>query len=478
MRTPLLYMVPHTWYEDLAKQMPKKKGAVCMIDQNQWKGNGPSARKLEVGFDGGAVTSDGGVLGLGLADRQLNLLSRVAAAIPDERDPTRIEHSVHAMLCQRVFGLCLGYEDLNDHASLRHDIGFQTAAKRDEVLASPSTLCRLENWATRESNIEIHRILLDVFIQSFEKPPEEIILDFDATDDRVHGDQLGKHFNSYYDAYIFLPLHVYCGDRMLVNYLRPGSSDAAMHAGAVLKILVREIRKHWPETKIVFRADGGFCRKHILGWCERNSVAYIVGLPQNSRLNRLAASFAERAERAYKESKVKSRVIDSFYYSAGSWNHTWRKVICRAEYGEKKLDCRYVVTNIKGCSKYLYETLYCGRGEAENHIKDVKLSLFCDRTSCVHWDANQFRALLSTLAYTIMEHVRRVGFGIPDPEFAENLADETRHIQRISFENIRLRMLKVGGVIIRNTRRIVFRLSSGFPLQKEFLEMLERLSPA
>jgi hypothetical protein len=447
-----------------------------MVVEAGWKGKGPDGRIVEVEFNGGSVTSDAGVLALGAAEDRLKLLTRVSKVLPDPRNSSQTDHSTFSMLCQRVFGICLGYEDLNDHATLRHDLAFQTAAKRDEPLASAPTLCRMENWATRQTSWAVHRILVDTFLDSFAKPPKRIVLDFDATDDRVHGMQVGRHFNAFYDEYIFLPLHVYCGDRLLVSYLRPGCSDAALHAGAVLKILVREIRKRWPDTQIIFRADSGFCRKHILGWCERNRVLYIVGLAQNSRLNEMAQNFVKRAKGDFEKTGAKARVIDSFFYTARSWGKAYRKVVSRVEFGDKGQDCRYVVTNIAGSSRFLYEGLYCGRGNAENHIKDVKLTLFSDRTSCVDWDANQFRVLLSTLAYSLMEFVRRVGIGEDDPEF--KVAEKATPSARMSFETIRLRLLKIGGVITRNTRRVVFRLSSAFPLQEKFYAMMARLSPA
>lgn len=448
-----------------------------MVAGASWKGKGPGGRVVEVGFDGGAVTSDAGALALGAAEERLGVLKRVAKALPDPRNADQAKHSLFSMLCQRVFALCLGYEDLNDHATLRHDLALQTAARREDVLASAPTLCRMENWATRQTAWDVHRILLDTFLDSFALPPKRIILDFDATDDRVHGLQFGRHFNAYYDDYVFLPLHVYCGDRLLVSYLRPGCADAALHAGAVLKLLVREIRTRWPRTQVIFRADSGFCRRHILGWCERNGVSYIVGLAQNSRLNAMAQPFVERAKEQYRVTESKSRVVDSFFYSAGSWRGAYRKVVSRVEHGSQGTDCRYVVTNIKGRSRFLYEVLYCGRGNAENHIKDVKLTLFSDRTSCKDWDANQFRVLLSSLAYTLMEYIRRVGLQEPDPDFAP--VPQEGHIHpRMSFETLRLRLLKIGGVITRNTRRVVFHLSTAFPLQEKFLTMMSRLAPA
>ena len=456
-----------------------------MMDSLKMKG--PGSRKIEVNFEGGNVTSDGGLLLLKAVELKLGLLAKVAQVIADPRNPDQINHSVHSMLCQRVFGLCLGYEDLVDHNSLRHDLGFQCAANRDEVLASAPTLCRMENWATRSVSWKIHEVIINQFIASFEGIPSELILDFDATDDRVHGKQNGSFFNGYYDDYIFLPLHVYCGDRLLVSYLRPGNADGALHSGAILKLLVRKLREAWPEVSIIFRADSGFCRSWLLSWCERNGVSYVVGLAKNSVLNRMSEHLALKAQYAYKESATKSRIINTFFYSARSWAAR-RKVVARIECGEKGIDQRYIVTNIKGEGRWLYETLYCGRGDAENQIKETKNTLFSDRTSCVNWEANQFRVLLSTLSHTLLEHLRTHALSQPHPEFCEqspgaeeiatpeDMEKSQARQPRWTFESIRLRLLKVGAVITRSTRRIIFRLASGHPWQANFTIALCKLT--
>lgn len=440
-----------------------------MIDLPKLKG--PKNRKIEVNFEGGSVTSDGGILLLKEVEETCGLLKSAAKCFDDPRVPEKVVHSIRSMLRQRVFGLCLGYEDLNDHETLRHDVAHQTAAGRDEVLASVSTLCRLEQLASTKLAWDLHEVMVSQFISSFKEPPKQIVLDFDATDDRVHGNQAGRAFNGYYDHYIFLPLHVYCGDHLLVSYLRPGASDAALHAGAVLKLLVRRIRRDWPDTEIVFRADGGFARHHIFGWCERNGVSYLVGMPKNSRLTRLSQIFADEAESEFEKSGKKSRILNSFFYEAGTWKKR-RKIIVRAEYGELGADNRFVVTNIKGASKWLYEELYCMRGEAENRIKETKLTLFSDRTSCVDWETNQLRVLLSSLAHNLMVRFRETALREPHPEDCP----EPLQKPRMSFQSIRLKLMKIGGVLIRNTRRIVFKLSSSCPEQELFGLCLQRLT--
>ena len=235
-------------------------------------------KKIQAEFSGGAISTDGGVMLLREVDRRLGLLEAVHQAIPDSRDPRYIEHSQLSLLRQRVYGICSGYEDLNDHASLRHDPTLQTAVNRETHLGSQSTLCRLEQRMDRSAMVAIHEVLLQQFIQSFDQPPIELILDFDATDDRVHGEQEGRFFHGYYGHYCFLPLYVFCGHQLLASYLRPSKIDGAKHSWVILALLVKGLRQAWPEVKIIFRGDSGFCRWRMLRWCDRHQVHYIVGL--------------------------------------------------------------------------------------------------------------------------------------------------------------------------------------------------------
>jgi hypothetical protein len=241
-------------------------------------------RKIDVRFDGGDVSSDGGLLLLRQVERRLGLLKAVAQVLPDPRNPWLVQHTTEQMLRQRVFGLCQGYEDLNDHDQLRDDLALQTAVGKDQAAASSPTLCRFENRADRPAAVATQRILIEQFIASFERAPEELVLDFDATDDLVHGNQEGRHFSAYYDNYCFLPLYVFCGEQLLVAYLRPAKKDAALHAAAILKLLVTRLRQAWPGVRIIFRGDSGFCRPLLLSWCERHSVHFVVGMAKNSRL--------------------------------------------------------------------------------------------------------------------------------------------------------------------------------------------------
>ena len=421
-------------------------------------------RKVQAQFNGGDITSDGGVMLLRDVDRRLQLTKRIAAALNDPRCPSKTHHSLLHMLRQRVYGLALGYEDLNDHKTLRKDPAIQTAVDQDQDLASTSTLCRFENWISFDALWDISRILIDLFIESFDKAPQQLILDFDTTDDAVHGKQLGAAFHGYYDHYCFLPLYVFCGDKLLVAYLRPGDSDNARHAWAILALLVKRLRQAWPNVDIIFRGDSGFCRHLMLNWCDRNNVSYIVGIAKNSRLNDFAEPLLLEAAVGYLCSQQKQRLFGDFSYAANSWKYE-RRVIVKAEHSALGENPRYVVTNLPGDPKQLYEKIYCARGESENRIKEQQLCLFADRTSCMNWLPNQLRLLLSSVAYTLLEALR--SFALKGTQLA-----------RARCDTIRLRLLKIGATIIRNTRRVRFLLSSSYPMQHLFLKVTKRLAMA
>jgi hypothetical protein len=421
---------------------------------------GFSGRKIEGNFEGGNVSSDGGVVLLRQVDRWIGLTKGLAQRLPDPRDPDKIEHSLENMLRQRIYALALGYEDLNDHNFLRQDLLWQTASERTEELASCSTLCRLENRAGRREAWLMHEVLFEQFVGSFESAPAELVLDFDCTDDRVHGLQEGRHFHGYYYDFCFLPLYVFCGERLLVSYLRESNIDSAKHAWAILALLVKALRQHWPGVKIMLRADSGFCRWKMLRWCEGAGVNYLVGLAKNERLAALSAKLQQRAERKHQRSGEKVRLFTQFHYKAKTWDRK-RRVIAKAEYSFKGANPRYVLTNLEGSAQALYDAIYCARGEMENRIKEQQLGLFSDRTSCHAWWANQFRLLLSSSAYVLLEALRRLGLSGTE-------------LARAQVGTIRLRLLKIGAVITRNTRRIRLWLSSSFPFQQLFYSCLVR----
>lgn len=432
----------------------------CTVEQLEFARFG--RRRIQANFDGGEVSSDGGLLLLRQIDRRLGLIDAVAGALVDPRDPQRIEHSLADKLRQRVFALAQGYEDLNDHAALRTDVLMQTACERDRSLASAPTLCRLENRATRKAAGAIHEVLLDRFIASFSSAPEELVLDFDATDDPLHGAQEGRFFHGYYGNYCYLPLYVFCGQQLLVSYLRPSNIDGAKHAWAVLALLVKRLRCAFPAVRIVLRGDSGFCRDRILSWCERRNVHYCVGLAKNSRLNAKTARLRERLARAFAKTGEKQRAFAELSYAAHAWSGE-RRVIARLEHMEQGDNPRYIVTNLTGEASSLYEVLYCARGEMENRIKEAQLGLFADRTSCHYLVANQFRLLLSSLAYVLIERLRTLA--LRGTEFAP-----------LQASTLRTKLLKIGAVIVRNTRRVRVMLSASFPHQAIFLAAARALN--
>ena len=424
-------------------------------------------QQLVADFSGGRLTSDAGTLLLREVDRRTGLTAALAEALADPRDPAKITHDRRTLLTQRIFGIALGYEDLNDHHTLRHDPLFAVLTEQrpdpDQPLASPSTFSRWENTATRASSVRMHEVFVDQFLAAHGRPPKEIVLDFDATDDPVHGMQEGRFFHGFYGNYCFLPLYVFCGDHLLVAYLRPSNIDAAKHTRAILKLLVERIRQAWPKTRIIFRADSGFCRWKLLRWCERHDVGYVVGLARNKVLERKAARFMTAAEKAYKRSGRKQRRFHEFRYGAKTWDCR-RRIIVKAERLPQGPNCRFVVTNLDESPPQIYDGRYTARGDMENRIKEQQLDLFADRTSCQRFAANQFRLLLSSAAYVLMSHLRRIALRETELACAQ-------------VGTIRLMLLKVAARVVTSVRRVVFHLSSSYPYQLLFRAILARLSP-
>lgn len=422
-------------------------------------------RKIHADFNGGAISSDAGGLLLREVDQRIGLIDAIAESIPDQRQPAKVTHDLRTMLAQRIFAIALGYEDGNDHNDLRHDPLLQLVTGRgidpEEPLASPSTLCRMENDVPREALTRFAAVFVDQFIASYDTPPAEIVLDFDATDDPVHGRQEGRFFHGYYDHYCFLPLYVFCGNQLLCAYLRPSKIDAARHSRAILKLLVDRIRKDWPRTRIVFRGDSGFCRWKLLRWCDRHDVFYIVGLAKNARLKRMARRQIVSARWRHRRSGHKQRLFGDLDYGAASWDRR-RRVIVKAEHSDRGANPRFVVTNLPGAAQGLYEKVYCQRGEMENRIKEQQLALFADRTSCQAFGANQLRLLLSSAAYVLLDALRRLGLS-------------STPLARAQCQTIRVKLLKIGARITQSVRRVVLHMASGYPLQHLFSHVLQRL---
>lgn len=420
------------------------------------------SKKIDFDFEGGDITSDAGSLLVRQVDRKLGLTRDLNKVLHDPRREKSCIHTQHELLKQRIYGLALGYEDLNDHNALRDDLAFQTSVESDKALASSPTLCRLENRADRKVAKDISILIIEKFIASFKKTPTRLVLDFDATDDPTHGRQEGCFFHGYYDHYCFLPLYVFCGSQLLAAYLRPSNIDPAKHAWAILSLLVKRLRKQWPNVEIVFRGDGGFCRWRMLRWCDKNSVSYIIGMPKNKRINAIAANLMDEAESQFEATGEKQRLFRETMYAAKTWDRE-RRVIMKAEHSKQGSNPRYVVTNLSGDPQKLYDNDYCARGDMENRVKEQQMDMFSDRTSCHNWWPNQLRLLLSSLAYILVESIRR-------------LALKGTELANAQCGTIRLKLLKIGSVIIRNTRRIRFHASSAYPYQKLFLLVARRLA--
>ena len=423
-------------------------------------------QQIVADFNGGRLTSDAGGLLLREVDRSLGLTESLAECIADPRDPAKVRHELRTLVAQRVFAIALGYEDLNDHQTLRDDPLLQVLSETppgpEVSLASPATLCRFENAITRASLVRMSVALVEQFIASYKRPPKRIVLDFDATDDRVHGTQEQRFFHGYYDHYCFLPLYVFCGERLLCAYLRPSNIDGALHSRAILKLLVQRIRQAWPKVEIIFRADTGFCRWRLLRWCDRHGIGYVVGLARNPVLERMAQPFVTDAKLRFERTQRKQRRFHEVRYAAKTWERE-RRVIVKAEHLRQGPNTRFVVTNLDDGAQRIYDGWYTPRGEMENRIKEQQLGLFADRTSCHKFLANQFRLLLTSAAYVLIEHLRRVG--LVGTELA-----------RAQVTTIRLKLFKIAARVVLSVRRVVLHLSSSYPHRPLFRRVAERLT--
>jgi hypothetical protein len=449
-------------------------------------------QKVTAAFDGGRVTSDGGGLLLREVEEQFRVVRSFVGCFTDHRDPELIEFSVEELLLQRVMGLALGYEDLNDHDDLRHDPLLALLAGREDLLgqdrrdpqdrgkplAGKSTLNRLEltpvgaDAESRYKKIVAHigglqDALVDVFIRLRSKQgvPEELVLDLDATDDPVHGDQLGKFFHGYYREYCYLPLYTFCGPWPLGAVLRPSNIDASAGTIQELERIVTKLRAAWPGVRIVLRGDSGFCREHILRWCEAHGVDYVLGLAKNKRLLRALGEELHQAKQQFERTGQPSRVFKDFtYQTRNSWSRQ-RRVIGKAEHLPKGANPRFVVTSLSAervDAQTLYEQRYCGRGNMENRIKEQQLYLFADRTSTHAMRSNQLRLLFSTIGYLL--HLVLREFGLQETELATAQAG-----------TIRTKLLKIGGCLRISVRRVYLSLSESYPYQLLFERVLLNL---
>jgi Transposase DDE domain group 1 len=430
-------------------------------------------RRVVAAFDGGAITSDAGALLLGETDRAIRLTARFAACFTDARSPELVEHQVSTMVLQRVVGIALGYEDLNDHDDLRHDpvlsvLAGKLAAKRSDCapLAGKSTLNRLElsrPEATRYHKIShdpaaIEALFVDRFLESHAKAPGQIILDLDATDDPLHGRQEGRFFHGYYDCYCYLPLYVFCGRHLLAAKLRRSNIDGS--AGAVEEVarIIARIRRRWPRTRILLRGDSGFAREALMAWCEANRVDFLFGLARNARLEEtVKAELIAASIDAIRSGRPARRFKDFRYATLDSWSRE-RRVIGKAEVTGDKANPRFIVTSLTPAAidgRRLYEKIYCARGEMENRIKECQLDLFADRTSAATMRANQLRLWFASMAYVLLCALRRIG--LAHTQFADATCG-----------TIRLKLLKLGALVRISVRRIKVAMASACPWQDEF----------
>jgi hypothetical protein len=437
------------------------------------------SREIVARFDGGTISSDGGAFLLRETDKRLNLLPRLAECFLDGRNQALIDHSILEMLSQRVYGLALGYEDINDHEQLRKDPVFGILAGReelDEPLAGKSTLNRMELGTGAKDRYKkitfwkeaLDELLVKVFLESHHNAPAEIILDVDTTDLPLHGKQEGRFFHGYYDNYCYLPLYIFCGEHVLCARLREANHDAAFGSLQEIQRIVTQIRAAWPATKIILRGDSGFCRNQLMSWCENNQVDFVFGLARNQRLRKIIGAQMHAATQQWNQTGKPARIFSEFGYQTkktkkGGWDRE-RRVVAKAEHIDGKENPRFVVTSLAGeerAAQALYEELYCARGDMENRIKE-QFSLFADRVSTETMRANQMRLYLSTMAYVLVSGLRRVG--LKATELAE-----------AQVSTIRTKLLKIGAQIRVTVRKVWISMASSYPWQKTYQQVWANL---
>ena len=441
-------------------------------------------------FDGGRLSSDAGGVLLREVDQRIGLTRRVSRCFVDHRNPVSVEHDVHALVSQRIFGIALGYEDLNDHGELRGDAlmsllvgkrdltGERRKRERDRgyALASASTLNRLElgepeaaaghRYKRIVSRSEaLDELLVELFMESHRRAPREVWLDLDATDDPLHGHQEGRFFHGYYGCYCYLPLYIFCGEHLLCARLRRSDRDGAAGSIEELERIVGQIRRRWPKVRLRIRGDSGFCREPIMKWCEDHDIGYVLGLARNRRLERALGAAMHEARSAHRCTGNPARRFRDFSYGTRkSWSRH-RRVIGKAEYLSKGANPRFVVTNLsprKASAKRLYEKLYCARGDMENRIKEQQLDLFADRTSTHTMRANQLRLYFSSFAYVLMHALRRLGA-------------EGTELARAQCATLRLKLFKVAARIRITARRVWLSFSQAYPYAETFARVLANL---
>ena len=460
----------------------------CTAEQLEFHGLG---RRVVVGeFDGGKISSDSGGLLLREVEHRTHILKRLANCFSDQRAAEQIEHSLESLIKQRVMGLALGYEDLNDHDTLRQDpllallsdvvdpSGQDRRRAQDKgcALAGKSTLNRLELTPLEADAISRYKkivadpaamdaLLVELFVEAYDKPPQQIILDVDATDDPLHGHQEGRFFHGYYRSYCYLPLYIFCDEHLLCARLRTADQDGAAGTVDELARIVARLRLSWPQTRIIVRGDSGFCRDDLMSWCEAHDIDYVLGLAKNNRLKAAIRSEMAEAEQRYEATQQAARVFKDFRYrTLKSWSCE-RRVIAKAEHLAKGENPRFVVTSLTTKTwdaRALYEDMYCARGDMENRIKEQQLGLFADRTSSHAMQSNQLRLYFSSFAYVLIQTLRRLG-----------LSDTV--MARAQCDTIRLKLFKIGAHIRVSVRRVRIAFSESYPYASLFEQILLRL---
>ena len=464
--------------------------AMTECTQSRFEFEAHFSRSVVARFDGGEITTDAGALLLRKVEQRTGIVRQFAACFTDHRRADLVEHSLRELVQQRVYGLALGYEDLNDHDQLQRDpLLALLSGKRDvegatrrrqrdrgKPGAGKSTLNRLEltpadatararykKIAMREDAID--ELFVDLYIQAQTKRPERIVLDLDATDDPLHGNQEGRFFHGYYGHYCYLPLYIFAGEQLLCARLRRSNIDAAAGAVEELERIVTALRRAWPEVEIVVRADAGFCREELLQWCESNGVDYVFGLARNARLVKIIGRELHQAQQRHAETRQAARVFTAFSYRTHkSWSRP-RRVIAKAEHLDKGANPRFVVTSLSAermAARALYEDFYCARGEMENRIKEQQLALFADRTSTALLRSNQLRLYFSSIAYCLLQALRRLGL-------------RGTAMAQAQCGTIRLKLLKIGARIRVTARKIWISMASGCPSAGVFAQAFDNL---
>ena len=436
-------------------------------------------REIVARFDGGTISSDGGAFLLRQADQRLNLLARLAGCFLDGRNQNQVEHSIQEMLSQRIYGLALGYEDLNDHEQLRNDPVFGILAGREQLeepLAGKSTLNRMELGAGVKDRYKkitfwkeaVDELMVNVFLESYEQAPQQIVLDIDTTDLPLHGKQEGRFFHGYYDSYCYLPLYIFCGEQVLCARLREANHDASFDSLREIQRIVEQIRAAWPEVKIILRGDSGFCRNQLMSWCEAHRVDFLFGMARNQRLRRIIGAEMHAATEQWKQTGKPARVFSEFQYQTkktkkGGWDRE-RRAVAKAEHIDGKENPRFVVTSLTSEEwppQALYEELYCERGNMENRIKE-QFSLFADRVSAETMRANQMRLYLSAMAYILMSGLRRLGL-------------RATELAQAQVSTIRTQLLKIGAQIRVTVRKVWVSMASSYPWQDLYQQVWTNL---